>query len=66
MTPHAETLARARSLHRCGNPGGAEPQYRQLLGAGPDNTELWQLLGLALAEQGRFAEAAGACGAPLR
>jgi Flp pilus assembly protein TadD len=66
MTPRAETLARARSLHRSGNPGGAESLYRQLPGADPDNAELWLLLGLALEEQKRFAEAAGAFRQALR
>jgi predicted O-linked N-acetylglucosamine transferase (SPINDLY family) len=45
---------------RLGRPGQAEARARDMLARVPDNVPGWQLLGEALAEQGRYAEAVAA------
>jgi tetratricopeptide (TPR) repeat protein len=47
MPTLAETLTLARQVHQAGDPGRAEPMYRQVLQADPANTEALHLLGLA-------------------
>jgi tetratricopeptide (TPR) repeat protein len=47
---------RALSFHKAGNPGAAEPLYREVLAARPNLAQGWNLLGMARAQTGRAAE----------
>ena len=52
----AETLLRAHALHRAGRLDQAEPLYRELLSASPDDADLLNLLGVVCHHSGRASE----------
>ena len=55
-TAKAETLTRAHALHRAGRLAEAEPLYRGLLRAAPDDVDLLNLLGVLCHHSGRAVE----------
>lgn len=51
-----DLLARAQAAHRAGDAAGAEPLYRELLAANPDDVEPLYAFGVLLAQTRRMAE----------
>jgi protein O-GlcNAc transferase len=61
-----QTLARAMELHRAGLPAQAEPLYREVLALNPRQFEAQHLLGVLLAQRGRYQEALELVAAALK